>query len=102
MAVGREGLMPGRLEGGELAFSTALRVLRHDLARCLEPFLDRIARKTCGLCDLPEGELVTQLYTPELANHVHGDHLVSLLKVQQVGGIPWKVLDQYLRSRQRR
>ena len=31
-------------------------------------------------CDLAEGELVTQPHAPDLANHVHGDHLESLLK----------------------
>ncbi|MDD2177409.1 hypothetical protein OIN59_08165, partial [Acidovorax sp. D2M1] len=31
-------------------------------------------------CDLAEGELVAQPHAPDLANHVHGDHLESLLK----------------------
>ena len=29
------------------------------------------------LCDLAEGELVAQPHAPDLANHVHGDHLES-------------------------
>lgn len=48
---------------------------------CLEPLLDRVARQTGALSDLAEGELVAQLYAPDPANHVHGDHLVSLMNL---------------------
>ena len=43
---------------------------------CNQPLLDRVARQARALRDLAEGELVAQLHAPDLANHVHGDHLV--------------------------
>jgi hypothetical protein len=52
MAVGRQSLVQRRLESGELA--PLVFVLRHGLAGCLEPFLDRVARQSGALCDLAE------------------------------------------------
>ena len=43
-------------------------------------FHDRVARQACALWDLAKRELVAQPHAPDLANHVHGDHLESLLK----------------------
>lgn len=37
-------------------------------------------RQARALCDLAEREFVAQPHAPDLANHVHGDHLESLLK----------------------
>lgn len=36
-----------------------------------------VAREARALCDLVERELVAQPQAPDLANHVHGDHLES-------------------------
>jgi len=58
-------------------FLLLLRELGHDVAGSLELLLDGIASKASASCDLAEGELVTQLHAPNLANHVHGDHLES-------------------------
>lgn len=70
-------LVQGRLERRELAVELYPLVLRHNIAGRPEPLLDRVARQARALCDLAEGEFVAQPHAPDLANHVHGDHLES-------------------------
>lgn len=65
------------LQRSELAFDVAPFVPGNGFAGGLQPLLNRAARPAGALRDLAEGELVAQLHAPDLANHGHGDRLVS-------------------------
>ena len=80
MGVAREGLLQRFFKGGEFASATFPAVFGSRVARCLEPFLDRVARQPGELCNGAVGEFVAQFHAPDLAYHVHGDHLLLLLK----------------------
>ena len=87
--VGREGLLQRCFKGGEFALSTFPAVFGLAVAGCLEPFLDRVARQPSELCNGAVGEFVAQFHAPDLAYHVHGDHL-RLLPKNSVG--QWNTL----------
>jgi hypothetical protein len=72
--------MQYRLERSDLAVKLDPLVLQDSIAGLFGSLLDRVARQTRAHCDLAEGELVTQPHASDLANHIHGDHLASLLK----------------------
>ena len=55
-------------------------VLRLDLHRRLKPLAHRVARHTRAPGNVAVREMVAVVHPPDLANHVHGDHLQTLLK----------------------
>ena len=80
MGIGQEGLRQRFFKGAEFAFAACSAVFGCLAAWRLEPLLDRIARQSGELCNGAVGKFVTQFHAPDLAYHVHGDHLLLLLK----------------------
>ena len=71
-----QGLLQHRHKWRELAISLLALVLRGYVSGGLEPLLDRVSGQSRSSANLSVRELVAPLHAPDLANHVHGDHLL--------------------------
>ena len=71
-----QGLLEHLHKWRELAIGLLALVLRGYVAGSLEPLLDRVSGQSRSSANLSVRELVAPLHAPDLANHVHGDHLL--------------------------
>ena len=87
-----------RLKRRELAHLLRPLIPRLDRRRRLQPLLDGVPRQTRLPRDLADRNPIAHLHAPDLANHVHGDHLVcSCQKIQQSRDTPWSILKRHSR-----
>ena len=74
MSVGLERQLDRLVERGELAWLLLASVLRRTLERLIQPLGYRVARQPRHARDLALRFLAPTSQSPNLANHVHGDH----------------------------